>query len=145
MAAIDKEIIINAPPEKIFNFVIKSSNLTRLWPSLVAVTNEKLLPNGGYSNNWKYKMAGIYLSGKAECIEVERNKWFNIKISGAADCTFTWTFRSKDNLQTRVTATIDYHVSWPLIKRLAEHVIVKINSREAELVISNLKLIMEES
>jgi negative regulator of sigma E activity len=49
MVSIDKEIMIKAPVEKIFNFVIKSSNLVQLWPSLLEVNNEKLLPNDGYS------------------------------------------------------------------------------------------------
>ena len=54
MATIDKILVIKAPPEKIFNFVIKSSNLTKLWSSLLEITNEKLLPNGGYCAIYKY-------------------------------------------------------------------------------------------
>ena len=145
MAPIDKELMINAPAEKIYNFVLKSSNLTRIWPSLVEIKNEKLLPNGGYSANWMYRMAGIYLAGKAECIEVVPNRWFSVKLEGAVDCIMTWTFRKKDNIQTKVTITLDYHVSLPLLNRLAEHIIVKMNDHEAELVLANLRLIMEES
>jgi len=145
MAAIDKELMINAPVETIFKFVIKSSNLTRIWPSLVEIKNEKLLPNGGYSANWMYRMTGIYLAGTSECVEVVLNKWFSVKIMGAVDCTMTWTFRTKDNIQTKVTITLDYHVSLPLFNRLAENIIVKMNEHEAELVLANLKLIMEAS
>jgi hypothetical protein len=143
MASIDKELMIKAPPEKIYNFVIKSSNLTKLWPSLVEITNEKLLPNGGYCASFKYKMAGIYLKGKSECIEVVPNKWFSVKINGAVNCTITWTFRTKDNIQTKVTITIDYHVSLPVINRLAENIIFKMNERESEVVLDNLREILE--
>ena len=80
MAAIDKEIMIKAPLEKIFNFVIKSSNLIPLWPSLIEVENEKLLPNGGYSAKWVYKMAGMYFKGKSECTDVVPHRWFSVKI-----------------------------------------------------------------
>jgi len=80
MATIDKILVIKAPPEKIFNFVIKSSNLTKLWSSLLEITNEKLLPNGGYCANYKYKMAGTTFKGKSECIEVMPYKWFSVKI-----------------------------------------------------------------
>lgn len=145
MAAIDKELIINAPPEKIFNFVIKSSNLTRPWPSLVEIKNEKLLPNGGYSANWMYKIAGIYLKGKSECLDVVPNKWFSVRIDGNVNSTMVWTFRAKDSIQTKVTITIDYQVHLPLFKRLAENYIVKMNEQEAELVLANLRLILEES
>ncbi|MGP8079637.1 MAG: SRPBCC family protein [Dehalococcoidales bacterium] len=145
MAAIDKELVIKAPPEKIYDFVIKSSNLTRLWPSLMEIKNEKLLPNGGYCTNWKYKMAGVCLKGKAECIEVVPNKWFSVKIGGAVDCTMTWTFRTNDNIHTKVTITLDYRVSLPIFNRLAENIIIKMNERESEVVLDNLREILEMS
>jgi hypothetical protein len=58
MTRVDKEIFINAPVDKIYDFVIKPSNLLQIWPSLMQVKNEQLLPNGGYSAKWVYKMGG---------------------------------------------------------------------------------------
>jgi ribosome-associated toxin RatA of RatAB toxin-antitoxin module len=55
----------------------------------------------------------------------------------------TWTFRTKDNIQTKVTITIDYHVSLPVINRLAENIIFKMNERESEVVLDNLREILE--
>jgi hypothetical protein len=143
MASIDKQIMINASPDKIYNFVIKPSNLTKFWPSLIEIKKEKILPNGGYSAQWKYRMSGIYLSGAAQCIDVLLNNWFTVKITGAADCAMTWTFRSKENMGTKTTLTIDYHVSLPLVNRVAEHIFVKMNDHEAELVLANLQVLME--
>jgi uncharacterized membrane protein len=143
MASVDKEIMVNAPLEKIYNFLIKPSSLMQIWPSLIEVKNEQLLPNGGYSAKWVYKMAGIYLKGKAECTDVVHNQWFSVKVEGAVDCTMTWTFRTKDNIVTKVTITLDYKVHFPLLNRLAEIIIVKMNEHEAELVLANLLLILE--
>jgi len=56
MASIDKQIMINAPPDKIYDFVIKPSNLTKFWPSLVESKKRKYYP-----------MADIALSGNTEC------------------------------------------------------------------------------
>lgn len=145
MPIIDKEIFVNAPLEKIFSYVSKPSNLPQIWPSLIEIKNEKLLPNGGYSANWKYKMAGTCINGKSECIEVAPNKWFSIKIDGAVDCTMTWTFRTSDNIKTKVTLTVDYRLSLPLINRLTENIIVKMNERESEVVLDNLREILEMS
>ena len=145
MAAIDKEIMIKAPLEKIFNFVIKSSNLIPLWPSLIEVKDEKLLPNGGYSAKWVYKMAGMYFRGKSECTDVVPHQWFSVKIEGTVDCTMTWTFRTKDNIVTKVTITLDYQVHLPLLNRLAENIIVKTNEHESELVLANLREFLEKS
>ena len=58
MTRVDKEIFINAPVDKIYDFVIKPSNLLQIWPSLMQVKNEQLLPHGGYSAKWVYKMGG---------------------------------------------------------------------------------------
>jgi len=66
MIRIDKEISINAPVGKIHNFVIKPSNLLQVWPSLMVISNEQQLPNGGYRANWIYKMDGLYFRGKGK-------------------------------------------------------------------------------
>ena len=143
MVMINKGLMIEVPPGKIFNFVIRPSNLTKLWPSLMEIKNEKLLSNGGYCADWKYKMAGIQLKGKSECVDVISDKWFSVIIVGSVDCKMTWTFRSKDGNTTKVTFTADYHISLPLMNRLAENVIVKMNERESEVVLDNLREFLE--
>jgi len=125
MATINKALVIKAPPDKIFDFVIKSSNLTKLWPSLLEITNEKLLPNGGYCANYKYKMAGTTLKGQSECIKVVSGKMFSVRIDGAVDCTMTWTIEPQDNIQTKVNITMDYQAHFPPFNRLAENIIAK--------------------
>jgi uncharacterized membrane protein len=118
--------------------------LLRQTPSLVEIKNEQLLPNGGYSAAWLYKMAGMYLEGTGEYTDIVPNKWFTVKTKGAVDSTITWTFRSKDS-QTRVTLTIEYRVPLPLLGWLAEIVIVKMNEQEADLILANLRTRLEES
>jgi len=143
MTTIDKEITIHAPPEKIFNFVIKPSNLPQFWPSLIEIKNEQLLPDGRYSAKWVYKLGGMHFQGTSEVIDIIPNCWFTSKTWGAIDSTITWTFRAKDNL-TRVTVTTDYHVPLRGLNRLAEKVIEKINEREANLILTNLQAILEK-
>ena len=74
MPKVENEVVINAPVHEIYDYVSKTSNLTQIWPSLLEITHETLLPNGGYSYRWKYKMAGIRFkrnrrmySNRAEC------------------------------------------------------------------------------
>jgi uncharacterized membrane protein len=145
MAAIVKEIIINAPPEKIYNLVIQSSNLTKLWPSLVEINNEKLLANQGYSATWVYRMAGINFEGKSECIEVIPNKRFSVKIEGAVNCTMTFTLQTKDDTSTKVTITLDYQAQFLSFNWLAANIAVKRNDREAEQVLDNLRAYLEKN
>jgi len=144
MARIDKEIIINAPLEKIFNYISKPSNLPQIWASLIEIKNEQLLPNGGYSAQWAYKMAGVYLEGTGEYTDVVPNKWFTIKTKGAVNSTISCTFRYIDS-QTRVTLTIDYQVPSPVLGWWARKIVVKMNEQEAELILANLRTRLEES
>ncbi len=63
MAKVKKTITIKAPAEKVFGFISEPTHLPEIWPSLVEVKDVKRLPNGGTSNRWIYKMAGIRLEG----------------------------------------------------------------------------------
>jgi len=142
MPIIDKDIIINAPLEKIFDYVNKPSNLPRISPSLIEINNEKMLPAGGYSFRWMYKMIGVHMEGKAEYTDIIPNFWFSCKTHGVVDSSISWTFRAKGT-QTRVTLTIDYRIPMQLISRLSVNTISETNEKEAELILDNLKTIIE--
>ena len=139
MPTIDKEILVNAPLEKIFSYISKPSNLPQIWPSLIEIKNEKLLPNGRYNFEWVYKMTNLHLEGTGSYVGLAQNSWFTVKTKGALDSTITWTFRSKDIGQTRVTFTIDYRVPLPLLNCLAHITVVKMNEQEADLILANLR------
>jgi uncharacterized protein YndB with AHSA1/START domain len=142
MAKIDKEIIVNAPLEKIFDYVSKPSNLPQIWPGLVEIKNEQLLPDGGYRAEWLYKMGGIFLQGTGKYTDIVPKQWFTIETKGAVDSTIMWTFWPHGE-QTQVTLTIDYRVPIPVLGRLAEMVIVKMNENQADLILANLRIILE--
>jgi uncharacterized membrane protein len=144
MTTVDKEIMIQAPLEKIFNFLVKPSNLPQIWPSLIEIKNEQLLPNGGYSAKWVYKMGGMHFQGSSEVTNIIPNCWFTSKTWGAIDSAITWTFRAKNDL-TRVTLTTEYQVPLRRLNRLAETVIVKKNEQEANLILNSLRVKLEDN
>ena len=144
MTRIDKEILINAPVEKIYNFVIKPSDLLQIWPSLMQIKNEQLLPNGGYSAKWVYKMGGLYFKGTGEVIDIVPGRWFTFQTKGSIKSKITWTFRSSDG-QTKVTFTIEYGIPFMVLNWLTEIVVGKINDQEATLLLTNLQVRMEDN
>ncbi|MDH4273153.1 MAG: hypothetical protein OEW18_14360 [Candidatus Aminicenantes bacterium] len=95
------------------------------------------------------KMAGLHLEGTGEYIDLAPNQYFTIKTKGAVDSIITCTVRPIDSRTrdspTRVTLTIDYKVPSALLSWLAGKTIVKMNEREAELILANLQAILEES
>jgi uncharacterized protein YndB with AHSA1/START domain len=144
MIRIDKEVMINAPVGKIYNFVVKPSNLLQVWPSLMVIRNEQQLPNGGYRANWIYKMDGLYFRGKGEVIDIVSGVWFTFQTKGSIKSKITWTFRAIDD-QTRVTFTMEYGIPFILLDWLTEVVVGKINDQQATILLVNLQVMMEEN
>lgn len=141
MADINKEIIIKAPPEKIFNIFMKAENRLKIWPSLMEIKNEKRLSNGGYRADWVYKIAGIYFGGTAECIDVVPAKNFSIRFEGSINCLLKCTFTTEDNVFTKVSIHLHYQDYLRLLTISSENR----NDREGEIVLANLRELVEKS
>jgi len=142
MAKLRKTITINAPVEKVFSYWQEPTNLPEIWPSIVEVKDVKPLANGGYSFQYVYKMAGMRLRGTSEDTEYVPNQRTVNKSKGGIQATQTFTYQPEAG-GTKLTWEIEYTVPVPLLGKLAEAIIVKMNEHEAELVLANLKARME--
>ena len=142
MAITKKSTIINAPVEKVYEYARNPENFPEIWPSLVEVKNIKELPNGGNSFDWVYKMAGMKLNGFSEDIEVVPHKRTVSHTSGGIEGTVTWEYEAVDN-GTKFTSTVEYKVPVPVLGKLAEPIIIKMNENESEIILANLKARME--
>ena len=89
-------------------------------------------------------MSGVHLTGTGECIDLIPNVVLASKNTGAMNSTVKFTFLSKD-IQTKVTLSIDYQVPSTLLGHLAEIIILKMNDKEAELILDNLRILFEKS
>lgn len=125
--------------EKIFSYISIPNNLPEFWPSLVKVTNVQSLPNGGYKARYVYKMAGISFKGTGEYTKIVPNKSLVIVTKGGIRSVLKWTFRSQAN-RTRVALTIDYKIPIPLLGKLAEVVVEKVNGHELTLMLAILRV-----
>ena len=138
MARIDKEVIVNSSIERIVNYISEQSNWPQFWSSLIEISDVQPPPNSGYKAKYEYKMAGMRFNDTGEFTEVVPNHWIVVQTKGGIQSKITCTFRSMEN-KTRVTLTIEYKVPVPLLGKMVEFVIVKMNDQEAELVMSNLQ------
>jgi uncharacterized protein YndB with AHSA1/START domain len=141
MATVTKSGFINAPVEKVFEYAVPE-NLPEIWPSLVEVTNVKELPNGGYSWDWVYKMAGMRFNGSSEHIEYVRNERTVSHSTGGIESTITWTYEPEDG-GTKLTTITEYTIPNRLLGKLAEPFITRQNENEANALLANLKARME--
>jgi len=137
-----KTINIKAPVEKVFDYISEPTNLPEIWPSLVEVKDVQKLPSGGTRNRWVYKMAGILLKGTSEETEYVPNQRLVSKTKGGVESTQTWMFQPEAG-GTKVTFEVEYTVPIPVLGKLAEAIIVKMNEHEGEVILANLKARME--
>lgn len=142
MAKIEKSIFIQAAVGKVFAFMAEPGNLPQIWPSLMEVRNVQPLPNGGYTYDWTYKLAGIPIEGHAEWIEFIKNQRVVDRNESGIPSTFIWTYKAEGD-GTRVSLSVDYTLPSAVLSRLAEPIIHKMNEHEADVVLANLKARME--
>jgi len=137
-----KSITIKSPVEKIFDYISEPTNLPEIWPSLMEIKDVQRLPDGNINNRWVYKMAGMRFEGTSEGVESVANQRIVSKTKGGVESTQTWMFQPEGD-ETKVTIEIEYTIPIPLLGKLAEAIIVKMNEHEGELLLSNLKARME--
>ena len=142
MANVKKSIVISAPVEKVFEYINVPTNLTEIWPSMVEAKDVQRLSNGGNSFRWVYKMAGMSFEGVSEDTDVVPNERIVSKTEGGIESEVTWAIQP-ENGGSIVTFDAEYTVPIPLLGKLAEAFIVKLNENEAETILANLKSRME--
>lgn len=139
MATIRRSISVRAPVERIFAFLAEPSNLPSIWPSLVAVHNIQRHDHG-CSFDWDYKLLALKIRGHSDPVELVANQRMVSRSEKGIPSTFRWLYEPRAD-ETVVTLEVDYQV--PMLGRIAEGVVGKVNEREAEILLKNLKQTME--
>ncbi len=142
MANAERNIVIRTPVEKVFDYAADPAHLPEFWPSMIEVRDVQPLANGGHRFHWVYKMVGMRFEGTSDDVEYMPNQRLIQKSRGGIESTITWTFQPEAE-GVRVTFQAEYTVPVPLLGRLAEAAIVKVNEHEAETLLANLKARME--
>ncbi len=143
MPKIEKSITINAPLEEVFPYINDPNNFPEIWPSMVEVKEVNQVPEGvGSSWKWVYKMAGMRFKGSSEVTEFFANHRIIYKHKGGIAATSSVEVKPVDG-GTKYTAVIEYTVPIPLLGKLAEAFIRRLNENEMDVLLSNLKARME--
>jgi len=142
MAKAQNSVFIKAPVDRIFAYAADPANQPDFWPSLLETTDIESLPEGGYRNAWVYKMGGMRFKGTTDTQEFVPNRRVVNVTKGGIPSVQTWTFEPEPG-GTKVTFAAEYTVPIPLLGKMAEAVIVKMNQREAGTLLNNLKDRME--
>lgn len=143
MPTIRKTIAIEAPVDRVFQYVADPRHLPEIWPNLVEVSNVTPHTDGGNGFDWVYRMIGVKIRGHSEDVEVVRNARVVSRSQAGIPNTFRWLYDDKGDA-TQVTLEVDYEVPTPVIGRLLRPIVGRMNERDAETLLRNLKLRMEQ-
>lgn len=148
MTTIRRDTLVNAGPERCFDFVADPSLAPLFIGGLYSITPMEVEPRG-VGNRWgfEYDMFGVPLRGESECVAYERPTryaWRTLPDS-KVDATFTYVFQPEDG-GTRVSLSVEYEVpEMALAGRIADKLVIeRMNEHEADAAVNNLKIVLEE-
>jgi len=144
MKQIKKNVRINAPVARVYEYLTQPTNFLEIWPSMIEVTNVTRSADGSHSFDWVYKMAGFPFKGHSQTTDVERPVRSNVKNEGGVPSTFHWKFEKKGDAM-RLALDVDYEIPAPVIGKIAEAVVARINEHECLNLLANVKATMELS
>ena len=144
MRKIERSVTIGVPVERVWDYLTRPENLVDIWPSMVEVRNVQRNPNGSHRFDWTYEMAGLRFEGHSETTEIEENRRLVSHNERGIPSTFEYRFEPRDG-ETRFTMTVQYEIPNTLLDKLAEPIVAKLNEREAETLLANLKDVLELS
>ena len=141
MAKVKRSITINAPVEKVFNYLADPMNQPEWVPSIMEI---KDVSGSGVGQHfrWTYKMAGVLLKGESTTTEHIPNERIVMQSKGGVTSTWIFNFETHDG-GTMMELDIEYTIPIPVIGKLAEKIVLKRNEREADLAMANIKEKME--
>lgn len=93
MKSIEKTVLINAPVEKLFNYIANPMTHPEWLPSLLEV-KELEIKKEGIDTYFRlaYKVAGMKLNAESTCIAFIPNKKIIVQSKGRIKSTWEWSF-----------------------------------------------------
>lgn len=143
MFEVKKSILIDAPIEKVFGFMEDPNNLPEIWPNMIEISNVKKNDKGWDKYDWVFIMGGMKFDGQSDTVAFTQNKSLSTETTGGIQSHFDLQCEELEG-KTQVMMECKYSIPVPLVGKIAEKIISKLNENQAEITIANLKARMEE-
>mgnify|MGYP001825925249 FL=1 len=109
METIEHSITINAPTEKVFEYIDNPLNDPEWMIGMMEVTEVEGLPGVGRHFHWTFKMVGIPLKGQSTTIEHVPNRRTVTESQGGVSSTWAADVEPEGN-GTKLTMKVDYTI-----------------------------------
>jgi uncharacterized membrane protein len=145
MTRIEKDIVINASAEKVFDILDDPNRASEMNPDLTLLSYTPA-ERGGYDNTWEYKMAGMKFAGESHMKAYEKPRLIVFETTGGIPSRWEWTLEPQGPTTTRVSLSLDYTMPGSLVGAIANKLVVeRQNEKAIENQLANLKRMSESS
>lgn len=141
MPRIRKSITINAPVEKVFEYISNPENMLE-WQSNVTGIRNVTGHGEGQTWTWDYKMMGLHFTGMAKVTRSRLNFERRVESKGGIEAKWLWEFRPVNGV-TQLRWVTDYTIPVPVLGKVGELFILRRNERVARFAMTNIKRRME--
>ena len=141
MPRIKSGVKINAPVEKVFEYIGHPENIMEWWPNVTAVRD---VTGQGEHQTWTfdYKIMGLHFTAKAKVTRSRLNYERRVESEGGMDANWYWEFRPADG-GTQLRWVIDYEIPLPVLGKIGEWITTRRMERVARFSLANIKERME--
>jgi carbon monoxide dehydrogenase subunit G len=140
-----KEDVINAPPEKVFDFVSDPERRPLFIPNLAGIS--RISPaqrEVGQSWDYHFSLLGVTLNGTGRCTDYEANRRYALRTEGAVSSTWVYTL-TPEGKGTRLQVEIEYDPPPSVLAQVANTALLsRMNENDAARGMQNLKIILED-
>lgn len=144
MIRLEKSIEIDAPVERVFDYLIDPANVTEYTMGAERITRVRRLPNGGYRYTILGKIAGLRTEMISEDLEVVPNERIVSQLtSSLMDSLATGRFERLDGDRTRVSFDAETTLHAGPLSKLGEAFIARYFDRGVEAELASIKTRLE--
>jgi len=141
MARHTNSIRIEAPPQKVFEYVNEPTTLPDWLIGMVEVRN--VVGEGeGLQYDWTYQMVGTPLRGQNVVVDYIPNRKASHQSIGMISSMWTLVVEAIPG-GTQLTTEAEYSIPMSVLGKLAEHLTVRRNSRQMDISLMNVKDALE--
>lgn len=138
---IERQVVIAAPAERIFDLITDPQQLSRVNPD-IAVLSFAPAAVGGYDIQWEYRFGMMTLAGESRNALFEEPHRVVIDTMGGVPSHWDWSVQPK-GAESQLLLTLDYSV--PPALAFMGKLLEKQNEKSVDAQMSNIKQLAEAS
>ena len=133
--------MVATPPNRVFAYVTDPMKMAEWIPSLINIRD--LIGTGaGQQFCCTYKYVGILLTGQTTIVEYVQDECYIMQSIGTISSVWAMRIAPHEEGST-FTIEVEYTIPIPVLGKLAEHLVVKRDTRTLELALTNAKELIE--